>query len=259
MVQELGLGLDEARAAWPGVAIGDSEFQAFLEGKRAGAEGPLRVSDLYLACACLRGDAAAIAHFERRYAREIEAALKRFPALPITPDDVRQRLREKLFVRRPSPLERYAGKGDLGAWLRVVTVHLLLDIANRETRERPTEDGFFEAVVDARPSSEAAYLKQACKDEFREAFAAALARMPDREKSLLRYAFGDGRSIDEIGAIFRVHRATAARWVAKARELLVEETRADLMKRLQVDATDAESIMRAALSRMGTTLLRFEA
>jgi hypothetical protein len=44
--------------------------------------------------------------------------------------------------------------------------------------------------------------------------------------------------------------------VAKARERLVDETRAELMRALQIEEADAASIVRAALSRMGATLLR---
>jgi RNA polymerase sigma-70 factor (ECF subfamily) len=259
MTEDLGARLADARAAWPGVAVTDDEFDAFL-GERAKADdvAKLRIVELFLVCACLRGDANAILHFERRYAREIESALQRFPSLPVGHDDVRQRLREKLFVHRPSTLAGYAGRGDLAAWLRAVIVHMLLDIANREARERPTDEGFFDAVVDSGSTAEAAYLKQTYRAEFREAFAAALGRIDDREKTLLRYAFADGLSVDEIGAIFRVHRATAARWVSSARARLADETRTDLMARLGVDAGDAESIIRAALSKMGTTLLRLD-
>jgi RNA polymerase sigma-70 factor (ECF subfamily) len=137
-----------------------------------------------------------------------------------------------------------------------MVLHMLSNIATRESRERPTENDFFEDVVDATGDAEAAYLKQACRREFQEAFAAAMTRLDAREKTLLRYAFSDRRTVDEIGVVFGVHRATAARWIAKARERLVSETRAELMASLHIDENDAASIVRAALSHLGTTLLR---
>jgi RNA polymerase sigma-70 factor (ECF subfamily) len=133
---------------------------------------------------------------------------------------------------------------------------MLINIATRETRERPREVAFFDAIVDTSADAEAAYLKEACRAEFEEAFTAALARLAPRDRILLRYAFADGQSVDQIGTIFQVHRATAARWVAKARDQLVDETRAELMRALQIGEGDAASIVRAALSRMGTTLMR---
>jgi hypothetical protein len=45
-------------------------------------------------------------------------------------------------------------------------------------------------------------------------------------------------------------------WVASARERLVDATRAGLMARLKVGDDEAASIVRAALSRMETPLLR---
>lgn len=260
----LRAGLQKARADWPGVDLRDDVFIAHLASKLEVEAGGItvqaldrvRVPELFLACACALRDPTAIARFEDRYFGEITAAWERFKTLPLTLDDVRQRLREKLFLHEPPALAGYAGQGDLGGWLRAVALHLLLNVSTRESRERPVDQEFFDAVMKAAPSSESAYLKQVCKAEFLESFGAAMERLTSREKVLLRYAFADRLSVDEIGAVFRVHRATAARWVAKARQRLVRETRAALMTRLELSERDAASLIRAALSSVGTTLLR---
>jgi RNA polymerase sigma-70 factor (ECF subfamily) len=252
--------LVEARTMWPGLSLPDDAFLRHLAGKLGPdlAQGvdQVRVPELFLACACAHKDPIAIAHFERAYFAQVDAAIRRFDSLPVTAEDIRQRVREKLYLHDPPALLGYAGQGDLGGWLRAAALHILLNVATREARERPTEGAFFEAVVDTSADAEAAYLKEACRDEFEQAFTAALARLEPRERLLLRYAFADGKIVDEIGAIFRVHRATAARWIAKARDRLVEQTRAELMTALRIGEDDAASIVRAALSRMGTTLLR---
>ncbi len=256
--------LEDARAALPGVSTSDRDFVRYLAQKVAGgtdesvldAMDRIRVTDMLLACACVQKDPAALAHFEDRYLVEVDAAWRRFDALGVTLDDVRQRMRERLFLATPPSLEGYSGRGDLRNWVRVAALHMLSNIATRESRERPTEETFFDDVVDLGADTEAVYLKHACGDEFKEAFAAALERLSARERLLLRYAFADRRTVDEIGSAFRVHRATAARWIAKARQRLVDETRAALMTALQVDEGEAASIVRAALSRAGTTLLR---
>lgn len=256
--------VSQARAAWRGVKLPDDVFIAHLASKlevepsavTVEALDRLRVPELFLACACARQDQVAIAHFENCYFSEIDAAWARFQALPLTLDDVRQRLREKLFLHDPPAVAGYAGQGDLGGWLRAVALHLLVNISTRESRERPTDHEFFEAVMEAASSSESAYLKQACRAEFLESFDAAMGRLPNRDKVLLRYAFADRLTVDQIGAVFRVHRATAARWVAKARIRLVRETRSSLMTRLELSEREAASLVRAALSNVGTTLLR---
>jgi RNA polymerase sigma-70 factor (ECF subfamily) len=255
----------EARRLWTSEVLGEATFLDHLLGKlSAGGKWPtdpaeaadrLRLPELYLACACAHGDAGAMARFEELYFSEVDAAYRRFDALPISRDEAKQRMREKLFLASPPALLGYAGHGDLKGWLRAATLHALLNAATRETREQPTDDRFFDAVIDAGASAEAAYLKRACRSEFEGAFRAAMERMNDRQRALLRYAFTDGMNVDQIGAAFRVHRATAARWVAQARTQLVDETRAELVARLQISQGDAESIMRAALSSASGSLI----
>ena len=72
--------------------------------------------------------------------------------------------------------------------------------------------------------------------EFRRAFNDAAAQLTDRERTLLRYRFYDGLSIDEICVLYRVHGATIARWLAAIREDLFEATRARLIRRLAISA-----------------------
>ncbi len=266
LAQVLGRRLEHARAAWPDIELPDEPLLRHLaeklseEAKTPEQVAPalerLRVPELLLACACVGRDAGAIAAFEREYFGEIEAVWHRFHRLPLTLEDVQQRLREKLFLHEPPAVAGYAGIGELRSWVRAAALHMLLNISTRESREQPTDERFFDAVVDADTNAEAAYLKQACRTEFKQAFAASLDRLTSREKTLLRYAFGDGLSVDQIGAIFGVHRATAARWVAKARLRLVEETRAELVSSLHIGEGEAASIVRAALTGLGSTLLR---
>jgi RNA polymerase sigma-70 factor (ECF subfamily) len=267
VVARLRERLAEARSEWSSTVLGDETFLGHaLEKVNSARPGQdplavaagLRVRELYLACACAHGDVAAMTRFEGLYFSEIEQACRRFKGLPISSDEARQRMREKLFLGSPPGLLGYAGHGDLRGWLRAAVLHALLNVTTRETREQPTEDRFFDAVIDAGSNAEAAILKGSCRSEFEGAFRAAVAKMTDRQRSLLRYAFTDGLNVEEIGAVFRVHRATAARWVAQARTELVDETRAELMTRLGISLVDAESIMRAALSQVsGSLLARF--
>lgn len=254
----LDAAIEEARRAWPGLALSDATFAAHLRAKVEGASSPakIRISDLFLACACAQRDPGAIARFEAAYFDEVPRVCARFPSLSVSLDDVRQRLREKLFLTDPPSVAGYGGQGDLRAWFRVAVLHLVLNITSRESRESPTNECFFDAIVDASPSAEAAFLRRACRQEFEEAFVAAVAELPSREKSLLRYAFNDKLTIDEVGAIFRVHRGTAARWIQKAQLLLVESTRSALARKLGISEAEADSVVRGALSSLGTTLFR---
>jgi RNA polymerase sigma-70 factor (ECF subfamily) len=251
--------IDQARRAWPQIALPDAVFVAHLEAKAGAtrsAQRELRAADLYLACACAQRHSVAIQLFESTYFDEIRVVCARFPSLPVSLDDVRQRLREKLFLADPPSIAGYGGQGDLRAWFRAAVLHLVLNITSRESRETPTRDCFFEAILDASPTAEAAFLRRACRQEFEEAFVLAVNQLPSREKSLLRYTFNDKLTIDEVGAIFQVHRATAARWIQKAQLLLVESTRKALSGRLGISEQEADSVVRGALSSLGTTLFR---
>jgi RNA polymerase sigma-70 factor, ECF subfamily len=255
--------LEAARATYPGVALEGGAFAAHVCEKLAdlgaGAnETSLRMTDLFLARAAAEGDRAAILYLERDTFGEVEAAYRRFPSCPVSLDDVKQRLREKLLLGRDAARPQilgYAGTGALRGWVRAAALHLLLNIVQRESREQPTDEELFDVIIGDEPSAETAYLKLACREELEAALSFAMSVLSDREKSLLRHAFVDRRNVDEIGAIYGVHRATAARWIAAARKLLVDHTRTDLVRRLSISDAEAKSIIAAALSGVGSMLI----
>ncbi len=252
--------LEEARAAYPGIGIPEATYFAHIEGKLAAlgegaAPSALRLPELYIACAAGHRDANAILYVERDTFSEIDAAYRRFPDCPITLDDIKQRLREKLFLADPPSILGYAGTGSLRGWVRAAALHLLLNVVHRETREQPSDDELFDVVIGDEATAESAYVKLACKEELEAALSFAMSELSDRDKSLLRHAFVDRRNVDEVAAIYSVHRATAARWIAAARRELVEHTRADLMRRLVISDAEAKSIIAAALSGVGSMLL----
>lgn len=82
---------EKAKAAWPGVVVPRAAFDAWLEGRDA-----TRSDELYLACACVRGDTTAIKTFEARYFGPVTAAVSRFGSDTFV-DDVKQELRQRLF------------------------------------------------------------------------------------------------------------------------------------------------------------------
>jgi RNA polymerase sigma-70 factor (ECF subfamily) len=251
--------LSEARLAYPGVALADEDFYTHVVARLAtlGSEAlpTLRTRELFLARAVADRDLRAIACLERDTFGEVDAAYRRFPGVPVTVDDLKQRLREKLVVAEPAGILAYAGTGSLRGWIRAAALHMLLNVVHRETREAPTDDELIEVVIGDEPSAEAAYVKLACRAELELALKAALGSLPDRDRSLLRHAFVDQRSIDEIAAVYGVHRATAARWIAAARVQLVDLTCADLSRRLAISTAEAKSIILAALSGVGSMLI----
>ncbi|MEM9461696.1 MAG: transcriptional regulator, partial [Myxococcota bacterium] len=60
--------------------------------------------------------------------------------------------------------------------------------------------------------------------------------------------------IDRIGAIYGVHRATAARWIARARAQLLEGTRAEFAARTSVSAEHCDSLFALMRSQLDVSL-----
>src|SRR4051812_26013639 len=110
--------------------------------------------DLTLAAACAAGDASALAAFERDFLPQVPGYLTRLAKQPAFIDEVQQLLREKLFVAKK--ILEYSGQGPLGAWLRVVTVRLALDLlrARGQRMETPLDPDRFAEPLTGSPELE---------------------------------------------------------------------------------------------------------
>lgn len=259
MIEEL---VREARSAWPEIDLDLTVFASYLAGRLPDrADGELavrrmRTSDLYLACACARGDARAVAAFERCYLGPVGDALAR--TLGLDPDctaDVKQQLRRDLLIGDGSPkLLQYSGRGDLRRWLRVLAVREAIDQKRRTRRETPSEDKLLERALLSGENPETEYFKRLYQGEFADSVAEAILALSDRDRTLLRQSFVDGLGIDAIGRFHGVHRATAARWLARAQKILSRQTRAVLMRRLKVQPAELPSILRFIRSGLEMSL-----
>ena len=247
----------EARARWPGVTVDPDRFCAALA-QHAGSRpmlARLRIHNLYLACGCLAGDTAALRAFDA-LVEEVARKLRSLGSDAALLADAKQHARQSVLPRAgaPPPLAAYNGRGDLGGWLRVVMSRELVHPIRREQRHAPLDE--VQAHESAGNDPEMAYLKKQYEREFKEAFAAAMGQLGDDHQRALRYAVVEGMSIDEIARVERIHRATAARSVARARARLVELTRSNLQARLAVDATQLDSLLRLVPSEIDVSVRR---
>lgn len=250
----------EGRAAWPQLALPGRELVEFVarqvtpELADAALDG-LRPADLYLACACARGLAGALATFDREYMREVDIALGRMRITGARLADVKQLVRQRLFVA--GKIAEYAGRGDLRRWVRSVAVRTCLNDLRKGKREVLVDDDHLIAQhAIAADDPEVEYMKRTYAGEFKAAFAEALGQLGPREQTLLRYHHVDGLNIDEIGAIYRVHRVTAFRWLEKAKEQLVKGTLERLRARLQLPPAELDSVLRMIRSQIHLSLVR---
>lgn len=246
------------RVGVPEFFVPDAEFQAFVAERVPDGKPAEHLADLYLACACARGDRAALAAFDTRFLRDIERVIARYHLAPSERDELKQQLRHRLFVADGGPpkIAAYSGGGPLVAWVRTVCTRLVLDLVRRSHRElnRMRDDGDA-ALVDASGSDpELAYLKKLYAGEFKTAFGQALAELSARERLLLRFHYVDGLSTERIASLQSVHAVTVLRRLGRARDLLLRETRKRLRSRLQVSPSQLESIERLIRSDIQVSL-----
>jgi RNA polymerase sigma-70 factor (ECF subfamily) len=254
----LATALATARAAWPAIAVGDEHLVPFVaerlrDGPVADALRDAPAADLLLACGCARGQPAALAAFETVLG-EVDLAGKTARAAADHVDEVKQRLRTSLLVataERPPGINGYRGKGSLRGWVRVAATRELVRLEQASRRATPLEDAVLEEPT-AEPALEA--LKARYRAELAVALKDAIARLSSDDRTLLRHHLIDRLSIDELGARYKVHRATAARWLARARAALVEQTQGELAVRLRLAPEEITSVIRLVSSRLDASL-----
>lgn len=235
-----------SRRAWPGVDISDEDFVAYVterlvpETSLDDALRTLCVADLWLACAIARGDGAALRAFDAQLAH-VGDAIAHLDGGTALVADVTAAVRERVLGTAgdgQGKITDFRGRGDLRGWLRVVAVREALQIMRARKREAPMPEAL-PAMLD----DESTRLTPDEQRTYREAFAAALATLTPRERNLLRQQYVYGATIDELGALYGVHRATAARWIAQIRETLLRRTRRHVAEVMRLTGTDLDSAM----------------
>lgn len=261
--QRLSTAIGSARDAHAGIDVDDGAYLQHLA-RHLGACEPLdgfehlHAADLFLALGCARGDRHALAAFEAQLGPDIDAALRRFRNAACSEDDMRQVLQEKLFVKkadREPKIADYAGQGFLQNWLRITALRTFTDMARQTGRNRETRDDELMRLADGE-DLELSFLKKHYRAEFKQAFEAAVESLESGERNLLRHSAVRGLSIDQIAALYHIHRATAARRVAKARDLLLTTTQRELMDRLSIGREELDSLMQLIRSRLDVSIHR---
>lgn len=82
----------------------------------------------------------------------------------------------------------------------------------------------------------------------------AVDALDAQARALLYYHYIDGLSIDQLGPLYGVHRATVACWLAQARERILKDTRRHLTAQLRINTAEAESLLRGVMSQLGSSL-----
>jgi RNA polymerase sigma-70 factor (ECF subfamily) len=221
-----------------------------------------RAADLYLAFACGEGEAKAIDRLRTRFSADVDRALAKAGSTGIAPAELRQRAWVKLLAdggHGEPHIRRYSGRGSLQGWIRVVVSRLAVDLLRgaRETeRERTVAPEVLAEIGRTDPDPQFEILRAQYHAEVRGAMEAAFAALSSKDRRLLRGQLVERLGTDDLGAMFGVHRTTAARWVERARARLIEHAHAALRERVGAGDQTVRSLVQMVRSQIDLSVAR---
>jgi RNA polymerase sigma-70 factor (ECF subfamily) len=249
--------LVEAKATWPGVAVDDTAFVGYVGARVTSSIDAIHATDLWLALACANGDGGACELFDRQMIARLRPVLGQFGLSADELDETLQKLRAKLLVGDGDGprIVDYSGRADLRMWLRTIAVRAAIDL-RRGHRDAQADDDELAAQPGIADDPELIHLRDRYRDELAAAVTTAIRELDARDRLLLKYHYLDGLTVDRIGAMYTIHRATAARWVAAARETLATHTQRILIDKLRVTPSELRSIARLVESMLDLSMRR---
>lgn len=244
------------RAAWPDLPVDELAFVEHLARRVPPSQvrslAALQAADLYLAFACISGQGPAVLEVLRRIGEHVRRQAARLQIPRAVAEEAEQALAASLAGGgEEAGLGSYTGVGPLDAWLRSAALRVLLrhqDRSRREVRAEVSQGS--EGLGDL----ELEFIKGRYRPHFADAFREALSTLSDRERTVLRLHLTAGMNIEAIGLSYRVHRATVARWIAAAREKLLQQTHRSLAARLSMSPSEAPSLARLLKSQLEVSL-----
>jgi RNA polymerase sigma-70 factor (ECF subfamily) len=249
----------EARVHWPRLALDDDAFVEHVlarvqpDAEVRDAVSRMHLSDLFLACACVRGVLGAAEAFAEHFRADVKRGL-----VSGSDDDLAQEVMQRLLVAHdddPPRLASYSGHGPLARWVSVVARRHCLDALRR--RGHATEDDAEHAGLSAAYGDpELALMTGDQRDAFRQALQRAAAALSPRERLLLRYHYVHALRLDEIAGIQRVSRTTVGRRIALARKSLVQHARESLRALLGIEDAELDRELAHLRSAIDLTLRR---
>jgi RNA polymerase sigma-70 factor (ECF subfamily) len=247
---------NEAAAAWPGVVVAAEDVIAALAAKLAGDDPPALtaagVLEIHLALGCARGDATAIAAFDRTYLEIVPAALAGMKLPAATVEDVRATVRDKLLLGDAPRIVDYAGRGRLRGLVQVTATRTIDRIRADEREVELPADHRLVAPGDV----ELSLIKAQYREAFLAGFTQAIAAMTRRDRNLMRLHFLGGVTLDQLAQMYGVHRATVVRWLAAARAQVLDATRAHIADSIGAPSDELDDMFALVHSRVELSLER---
>jgi RNA polymerase sigma-70 factor (ECF subfamily) len=243
----------DGQREWPLLGLELATFTRYWQARLGpdSASASCAGADLFLSCACAAGDTAALGIFERENRPVARTAIARVRREEAFLEDCLQDLWEKLFWGPNAKIGKYAGRGALKAWVRVTATRAALDRCRELGLATARHAELSDDLAGAAQSAELVLLRTRYAEAFQIALRDAVASLPPRERNALRMHVGGGCSIDQIGLAYGVHRATAARWLERAREAITQGVRTALsVRKVKLTVSEFQSLGHALASEL---------
>ncbi|HLL25732.1 MAG TPA: sigma-70 family RNA polymerase sigma factor [Kofleriaceae bacterium] len=244
---DVGRAHADARARWPTLSVSAEQLVASLGALTIEpAWMETRGSELVLAHAAASGDPVAVSAFERDVLGPARAVVRRYAREDARTDEIMQQLRIHLLVADGDTaprLARFDGRAPLVAWVNMCAVRVALHALRSERTRREVALEWSEALAAlpaADPLVEQLRMRHAAR--VTEAMRTACLDLPRRHRAVLRLLFVDGASVDEVAAIYAVHRVTVWRWVQEARTSMSTQVREQLRRGAAEDPAEASLV-----------------
>jgi RNA polymerase sigma-70 factor, ECF subfamily len=253
---------DEARAAWPALTVAEEKWLAAVGAGLVDATAPaarlgeLHAADLYLAQACAMGDAKAIAAFDDACRDTVLGSLRSMGLADDVIADVAQDVRAKLFAGASPRIGTYTGRASLKTWTRTVATRAAVSRMRVKKPATTVDDEVLAALPSPDDGPDEQHFRAKYKVELKAAFEEAMASLTPQQRNVLRHHYIDALSIDEIGALYGVHRTTAFRWLETARATLAKRTQSGFQSRIRATPSEMQSIVRLLQSNIELSLQR---
>ena len=261
--QDLAEYVRSARGRRPELEIDELEFVTYVAARARDGQLPPRqhAGDLLLAYACSHAHDGAIEAFLREHGDVIDRVLFHRKATHDVAADAKQILQERLLVGNASQgtagkIASYRGLGPLHSWVTSSAATTLLTLRRTAKRQREQPEGSSSGALAVHGDPELDYLKLRYKAPVEEAIIEAMGQLAERDGALLRLSLGERMSIDSLGEMYSVNRATAARWLVAARRALVEKTKAILQARLHLTQQECNSLVALVQSQLDVSIVR---
>jgi RNA polymerase sigma-70 factor (ECF subfamily) len=241
----------------PGARLDEAGFKSWLADRNIGAEQlGQNGGDLALAYACSNHDRNAVAWLEATHLARLRPSLALVALGEDDAQEVRQRLRLKLLVGPNPKIGLYYGHAPLTTWVRVCAAREALNLKRKPAGIGDDNVDLLERLTSFAPTPEALAVNSEHRELLRQTLQECFATLGPREKTLLRMRCLDDMSIDQIGAVFRVHRATIARWLVAVREQLQSAVYDQMSAQLETSHSEVVSLVRSLRIEIDVSLAR---